>query len=66
MGRVKFAVKEIKIRSEMPVKMETDQQQQTAERLFGLAANAPTRNQEAEEDPDLEEYEEVESVVETS
>jgi hypothetical protein len=54
------------MKSEVPVKVEGDQLHQTAERLFGLAANAPTRNQEAEEDPDLEEYEEVESVVETS
>jgi len=47
--------------------MEIEQQQQTAERLFGLAANAPTRNlQAAEDEADLEEYEEVESVVETS
>jgi len=54
------------MKSDVTVKMETEQQLQTAERLFGLAANAPTRSQEAEEDPDLEEYEEVESVVETS
>ena len=48
-GRVKFAVKEIKIRdtptTDPKVDMEVDHQVQTAERLFGLAANAPSRDQ---------------------
>jgi hypothetical protein len=48
-GRVKFAVKEIKIRdtptADPKPEMEADNKVQTAERLFGLAANAPSRDQ---------------------
>lgn len=47
--------------------METDQDQKMAkERLFGLSANAPTKNQQEQDDiDDLEEYEEVESILDS-
>ena len=68
-GRVKFAVKEIKI-SDTPTetKMEVDSSpQKSAERLFGLAANAPNvKNAEEEDEENLEEYEMVESILDSA
>jgi hypothetical protein len=46
-GRVKFAVKEIKFKNTTAIPMETDHDQKIArERLFGLAANAPMKTQQ--------------------
>lgn len=38
----------------------------TAERLYGLAANAPNRSLEEETEDNLEEYEEVDSILDSS
>jgi hypothetical protein len=67
-GRVKFAVKEIKIVDPpSETKMEVDQTpQKIAERLFGLAANAPNNKSEEVEEDNLEEYEMVESILDSS
>ena len=66
---MKFAVKEIKI-TDTPseTKMEVDQTpQKSAERLFGLAANAPNnKGAEEEDEENLEEYEMVESILDSS
>lgn len=47
-GRVKFAVKEIKINPLDPTAQQLDVDKPTAERLYGLAANAPNRSVEEE------------------
>jgi RING-variant domain len=68
-GRVKFAVKEIKLVKSggATTTVEGESAKATQERLYGLAANAPSRcPEEQEEIDDLEEYEEVESILDSA
>ncbi len=73
-GRVKFAVKEIKISKGTTPEATPDAimeaetaSQANAERLFGLSANAPAKAGETtDEDLDLEEYEEVECILDST
>ena len=66
---MKFAVKEIKVRSGTSAATAKGEPEQklSPDRAYGLAANAPGKSQiDDESAEDLEEYEEVESILESS